>query len=80
MTKPTYCIACRHCLRSGPYDKPEHWVCAQHPKFPGFGFVTDAPPVGMPLYLKCNAVNGGLCQLYEPAPETVAQEDADARF
>ena len=70
--RPTLCIECDHCMQEG---KPWNWRCLKHPRIFREGWVTeDGYDDGNAPYLRCNAVNGGACVLWEPKRE--APEEA----
>ena len=66
MSDFTYCADCE--FASGK-DKlpPWRWMCLQHKRAEGYGFVTKTTWDDAPPYLFAKDVNGGHCPLFEPA-------------
>ena len=60
----TICDDCTH-LHPDSTGPPWSWMCNQHPRYEGFGFVTEDKWDKFPPFLYCKDVNSGACPLYE---------------
>lgn len=67
--EPTWCENCQHRREA---SVPWHDYCVKHPRRAGFGFVRKSEWDKQAPFLRCHAVNGGNCPLYE-AKEDVRQ-------
>jgi len=66
---PTFCRDCDHVVEESRRRSPFQWLCAKHKRLEGQGFVHPELWVEQEPFLKCSAVNGGLCELFEPRRE-----------
>lgn len=60
---PTFCRDCDHVVDRK--KSPHQWLCARHRKLEGQGFVDPDLWISSEPFLRCSAVNGGLCELFE---------------
>lgn len=67
--KPTFCRDCDHVVEETRKRSPHGWLCAKHKRLEGQGFVDPGLWIELEPFLKCSAVNGGLCLLFEPRRE-----------
>jgi hypothetical protein len=63
---PTYCTACRHVEPQSKKQHQRYWLCMRHKNLEGMGFVDPTHWALAEPYLRCAAVNGGACELFEP--------------
>lgn len=62
---PTYCHACDHVVEDTRKRSPHQWLCNRHKRLEGQGFVHPDYWTSEEPFLRCSAVNGGLCPLFE---------------
>lgn len=68
--KPTFCRNCDHVVEDTRKRSPHQWLCGRHKRLEGQGFVDPDLWIEMEPFLKCSAVNGGICELFEPRRES----------
>ncbi len=67
---PTYCEDCDCVTEETRKQAPWSWLCMKHINvWDGFVYVTKNTWDKQAPYLKCSAVNGGACLLFEPKRE-----------
>ena len=66
---PTLCVECEHCSKPSKSTPPWLWLCREHKRLEGFGFVTRDTWDNAPPFLRCKDVNGGACPLFETRKE-----------
>ena len=64
----TLCENCEHCDMGGKETHPARWLCLQHKRLEGLGFVSTTNR-GLPPYLYCRDTNGGACKLFKRKAE-----------
>lgn len=64
--KPTFCRDCEWVVEETRKRPPHQWLCSRHKRLEGQGFVHPELWSDLEPFLKCAAVNGGLCPLFEP--------------
>ena len=65
-TKLTYCENCDNVEADSRKRSSWQWLCLQHPRLSGFGYLTKTHWDQDPPLLYCRSVNAGACPLFTP--------------
>lgn len=64
---------CENCAHVEPVSKRGHpagWLCTQHRRLDGHGFVSHSYWADKEPLLRCKDTNGGCCPLYRAVPNS----------
>jgi len=62
----TLCNECDHVEAQSRKMTPRLWLCRRHRRVVNDSFVTASSWTNSDPFLRCSAVNGGACPLFEP--------------
>ena len=64
--KPTFCRDCDNVVEETRKRSVHSWLCSKHKRLEGQGFIDPDWWAENEPFLKCTAVNGGMCPLFTP--------------